>query len=974
MPWYSHPASGSAINCRPNSTARARTDFSRSRGSGGKNSAVWFLRSQAQLTSRLLSKGDAIFVSTIQLIDRFRQEAPDKFAKFAASIDIVLVDEGHYEPARSWSVTIRSLGKPAVLFTATPYRNDLRAFVFDAGAIHITRFADVQRDRFIRQVKVVAAKSDNSPNLFAESVLHAFRKEFGGLPDASRKLIVRCERKDDVAKMGAAFAKKGLTVVGLHERFTRQDMRMDNWKRRSPGDPEEAGAPAVWIHQHKLLEGVDGPSFRAVAMYGPLGSVRALVQQVGRIIRNPGRKANQTALLLDHRGGQVARNWKRFERYDAALNLNDLTRGAPDIVRESFENLPPLDYIAENFRERFDLHAPINVTSDIAVPTSAYFLETSSSFKLNAFLRAVRHDLEERALDHRHFKLAANKHVILYIAWRNSPLLREHYFIELTLHAILVRDFGQHFAYLDTGGGAPLRAEEMAIQGPVARDHLSRLMSHSSASRITGVATRNAVLGPRAVRVRYTSAASIGDTVPFLDDFQHVPTSMIGISKERWRTNESADGEGIEGRRPRLAIRRYLGLGRGHITEAGSRLSLEQYFEWVEEAEKRLSSRRRSVELFGRYARVSGVPHDPDPRNILLDLEEARLVYETLDGEGLTAHQPLELEDACADCKKERPGMPRKFQVRGHGKSFEGTLVFDPTSRRYVIESRELAESFHYIGDRPGPDLVSFLNSHQAFSILPETPGVLYADGSFFSPDIGTGANFDPDRFTAGKILATYAELDGITSEKGDKNLIKARKTGWNVQSLFGWFDANLDVILERPSLVICDDMGTESADFIALDSDESRVVLIHCKARKTRGIYGASALHEVCGQAVKNCGTLSLFNPLRPPNAKRWHQPWSSNAVDGTVESRVRRGGTGPRGNGLGDRLWAKMEGRIRVPNVEREVWIILGATLSKKGWEQELRRNDPAPEAIQTTYLIQSTLASIGGANCRLRILCSP
>ena len=68
------------------------------------------------------------------------------------------------------------------------------------------------------------------------------------------------------------------------------------------------------------------------------------------------------------------------------------------------------------------------------------------------------------------------------------------------------------------------------------------------------------------------------------------------------------------------------------------------------------------------------------------------------------------------------------------------------------------------------------------------------------------------------------------------------------------------------------------------------------------------------------------------------------------------------------------KWKGGSEIPNVEREVWIILGATLSKRGWEQELRKNDPAPEAIQTTHLIQSTLASIGGANSRLRILCSP
>jgi hypothetical protein len=65
-------------------------------------------------------------------------------------------------------------------------------------------------------VKVVAAKSDNSPNLFADSVLNAFRKEFGRLPDASRKLIVRCERKDE--REGAASRDVSKAPVTAHRR------------------------------------------------------------------------------------------------------------------------------------------------------------------------------------------------------------------------------------------------------------------------------------------------------------------------------------------------------------------------------------------------------------------------------------------------------------------------------------------------------------------------------------------------------------------------------------------------------------------------------------------------------------------------------------------------------------------------------------------------------------------------------------
>jgi superfamily II DNA or RNA helicase len=916
-----------------------------------------------------------ILVSTIQLIDRFRQQSLKAFAKFAASIDLVLVDEGHYEPAPSWSTTVRGFQKPVVLLTATPYRNDLRSFDIDPTAIHVTRLADLVSNNFVRTVKIVPCDRPQSATAFADEVLKTFASEFGGQPDAAHKLIIRCQRKEDIEKVGAAFVQKRLTVVGLHERFTNADAAAYPWRRRFADDPEKAGAPVIWVHQHKLLEGVDGPSFRAVAMYKSFGSARALVQQVGRIIRNRDRRPSEVALVMDHLEGQVGKHWSRFKKYDETLTARDLRRGAPEIAREALENLPSLDYIAETFRVRFDIGMNFDPGADISLPTSVYFLRKDSQFDIANLIAGIREELRERTLIHRYFQLKNDQHLLIYIAWRNSPLLPEHYFVEFTLGAIAIRNFSDHISFLDTAGSVPLRAEDLAIGGPAELMHLARLMPRRPGTRIASVTTRNGALGPRAARTRRTSAASIADMVPYLDDFQHIPTALVGTSTDKWRPTSPGNAQSLNPK-PRHSARRYLGLVRGHITEAGRRLAVSDYFKWVETAAARLNGTGRPIPLFSRYARVlNTVPRAPDPRNILLDHDEAHKLFVTDDDvEGLEPGEPLELTDACADCAAGKTGAERAFKVHGHGKKFDATVHFDARARRYIIRSADLDSAFRSIDEATPDSLVSFLNRSQSFIIVPETAGALFAYGEFFSPGIGVGAQFDKDRFPIGKAFQCHAALETILSEKGDDDQLPATAIGWNANSVFGWFDAHLDDLFDDPSLVICDDMGTESADFIALDRDGERVVMVHCKGTNRPHSYGASPLHVVCSQAVKNCGTLNPFNPAKPVNVKRWHEPWKSPAVTGSVTSKIRRGGRGRKDAGFGDRLWRRFDVCLRNPNIEREVWLILGATLSRKDLIAELRKDTSAPEALQATHLLNSTMASVAASNARLKILCSP
>jgi hypothetical protein len=127
-----------------------------------------------------------------------------------------------------------------------------------------------------------------------------------------------------------------------------------------------------------------------------------------------------------------------------------------------------------------------------------------------------------------------------------------------------------------------------------------------------------------------------------------------------------------------------------------------------------------------------------------------------------------------------------------------------------------------------------------------------------------------------GMILTDTERLRNLKDEKGQECLADA--SDWDTDSLFGWISRGapgsdkMKEALGSPDIVVCDDMGTEAADFIV--SDKSRVVLIHVKGAGftgKRSRFSAGKLSYVCAQATKNIRYLSMFNTLKPNNVKRW-------------------------------------------------------------------------------------------------------
>lgn len=122
---------------------------------------------------------------------------------------------------------------------------------------------------------------------------------------------MRCESFADVVEVTKALRSGGKSVVAIHERLTADAAGF--WNHVPP--PSRQVDAEYWVHQWKLLEGVDDVRFSLLAIFGEFRNGRSLIQQVGRIIRNPKRLDRLTARVLyepDHHSPSQEALWEAY--------------------------------------------------------------------------------------------------------------------------------------------------------------------------------------------------------------------------------------------------------------------------------------------------------------------------------------------------------------------------------------------------------------------------------------------------------------------------------------------------------------------------------------------------------------------------------------------------------------------------------------------------------------------------------------
>jgi superfamily II DNA or RNA helicase len=916
-----------------------------------KKSVKLLLPSTASKVLTDPASAGVVFVGTIQALQIIYKTQTKDYRKLSSRVGLVIFDEGHREPAPEWADAVRKLQQPTVLCTATPYRNDLKLFEVNQQFIATLPHQEAEDERFIRHIEFVAPGRWSTANEFVETLLDFWHGRFPRLAPSKAKsprAIIRCADRDAIVHVVRLLKSRGESAIGVHESFPAREQ--DSLRRDVPKDPE-VRPETFWVHQYKLLEGIDVRDFCLLSLFQPLKNARSLVQQVGRIIRNPDRTPNQKGFVLSAKGDRQQEFWQGYLRYERDFEKDPARSENRQIFDASRDLQPEFQYVDGNYRELFNPDAQkLHERLQFAFSTVVFSIE--SSFDLDTFARFLEREWKEKDLDVRSSeRLDKNTLLLVYISWANSAILRSDALMEFRLGLTICRRINGYLFFNDSEGNlCDFLRENANFVDP---EKLERLFVGKTA-RLSSVSVINSDIGSYSIRRRMIQARSISDTAPGLADHAQFCSTVQGYTEE-----QTGD-----------LRRRYVGLTRARVSDRSKGTgNYSEYIGWVEDVARELDRTDDPMAVFERFALHSSPPLKPEPRNILVDLDGVAEEFHCEDENHNSVS--FETDDLCHDIKS------GGFQWLVDGKPYDVSVDFDHKRKRYVLKSSGLEGLFVRTGDRGTEEnVISFLNRHQAFRIVPESAGCIYAHGRFYRPRHplhGRSKNRGIDLL---QIFHPVPALETVNSEKGKPNT--ATNQGWEDGSIFGLLEKAARAIRRIPSyadlnelsnidFLVCDDLNKETADFIAYRESPKEVIFIHAKDGGGSQL-SASNFQEVCGQAMKNLDPLMLYSDAVPRNLSGWDKPWN-NGVTGTVKSRIRVGQQSQKAAAI----WDLVRGAIRDPNTVRQVWIVLGQGFSRQAFERERDRSHPKPETIQILYLLQSTWNAVGAIGAQLKVFCS-
>ncbi|MFB7379796.1 DEAD/DEAH box helicase [Kitasatospora purpeofusca] len=265
-----------------------------------------------------------VVVATPYVLNRC---SPDVRTTLLGSFSHLIVDEAHHAPAATWTRVIDTFaGRPVLLFTATPFREDgLRL----PGRI-IFRFPlrEAQRDGIFGRInyRAVLGQRDTDREL-AEVAVGQLRSDRAAGFD--HLMMVRAEsiaKAEEIGEIYRALAPEfAPTVVHQNVGARRRAAAMQALKDRSC---------RIIVCVDMLGEGFDEPALKIAAMHAARRSLSPMLQFIGRFAR--AREGLGEATLFVAHEPDATSPLRQLLREDADWNLllQDLTDSATSNAEE----------------------------------------------------------------------------------------------------------------------------------------------------------------------------------------------------------------------------------------------------------------------------------------------------------------------------------------------------------------------------------------------------------------------------------------------------------------------------------------------------------------------------------------------------------------------------------------------------------------------------------------------------------------
>lgn len=915
-------------------------------------------------------------------------------------VDLVIIDEGHYEPAFVWSQCIRILDRPTVLLSATPYRNDFKYFSVRGNFAFNLSYQEATENALIRKIEFAPAKylpkRADGASEFVKSLDTYYRQVVLQMPwpscaDAPR-VIVRAKDYDGLLLLRDALKTQlSMPCVLIHDRIVRDDKSKLEFASATAaiGAPETRGV-TYWLHQWKLLEGVDEKTFSTVAVFQAFTNSRAAIQQVGRVLRfmDPTRELEERATIFadDEVIEDLRGRFDRYKKYEAYFDRDPQEA----LIRES--RLPalllryaaPYQYLFGDFRERFGLDDEESIPrfNDFNLPLRASIYRYVGSESIDQITSRCKEamGLEERYDVHvlqPQPDEPQNARLIVYLTWKNSELLNNHSLPIWNLGAmVLVFAYPRVFVYDTSGLVIDLQKVEFE---PEPAENLRKLIPVTSGKLTARVAQASAIgldLSESAIRSVTARMRDFNATFYDLAQSKQVLNAVRAYLHSADRSKS-----------------RYVSLDRSSVSDTENSVDrthdVQSYVTWTKTLVDALDSSAEPSGVFRRFAQSIPAPKASDavPVNVLFDFFEHLVDVPDSFGWSVERCERLRNAELCADVDDK--GV---FRLLVDDTAIEGTISYSVTGNvrprgRYEIDSPELDK---FVKDprrkvAEPMNLVRQINKEQAFRVIPYAANLVYAAKRFYLDDL------DLDSIRRGEEQGTPLErlresewMAQVSSEKGSGSA-----ANWARNSIFGGMfsefgrsnlgapsrsrvrpvadhDPQLSAELAKFHTVVCDDGGSEKADFILVGDDPPKVVLVHAKVNDSQ--LSLNAMQIVGRQALASLAWM-VRGRREASRAQWWTSPWSTDDKQ-QISHRILRSADPDL-----DATWATIQEALLSARYNKEIWIMAGRSLSRAKLIRHLTRaKGPTPNALQMAHYLATLQTAVARANVDMRIYCSP
>ncbi|WP_031441904.1 DEAD/DEAH box helicase [Arenibacter algicola] len=944
--------------------------------------------------SEINIKSDSVICWTIQKLHKVRDTNPDLYKILIKHVNLILFDEGHYEPAPKWSMTIRAFNAPKIIFTATPFRNDFKKFDIDwDNYVYKKSYEELKEQKYLRNVIVKdLGKKGNIISTLKDAI---GRFDLIKQNHKNARLIIKCDSSESIISISKELINLNRQFFSIHETF-KKDFKVKNEALKPyllnsvPKDQEDKDVE-IWVHQFKLVEGIDSSKFRCLAIIDEMNNTRSLVQQIGRIIRNP-RKNNEIAYVYNYTEADYVNEWNGFIDLDKTGKITKTL--AEQILDDVANEVGDHQYIDKKVRIKLTKEEFVNWTehdlkTQVLIPLKANFIEKNKLFNASQFINEyLDHNLKDK--DHVFYKniYGKNSGLYLYFTVKNSPFLANSFFPEITHQICFFKEEKDFLIFYDSGKLLPMGKDKLGIGYGLASAKLRSIFKQTDDTVFSRVALKNSNIGSLEPHSHSYMASSIQDTAPNLNDFSHFLSSTFGhyLDKKVYRDYKDPSLKDEE-----YQIPTYIGFGTGRVSQSeGKNVKFKEYLDWIDYLCDSLKKSFKTSNVFNRYSTEVSNKKDPIPECILLDLFELEIDISVVnnidDSEEEINTEPLSIPEKFSVINKDSNGK-YNFKLVINDIPFIIEIEYDTPRNKYILENKELSGAIETVNaefENKVVNLIKVLNRRQCFRILTKK-GLSYSGGRFYRPHFKFGNDFDQTVSPIPNMLISIDALSKIYSEKGTKN--GTARDSWQDDSIFsliarrGEGSELKNHMLEngeKEELLICTDLNTEPADFILVT--DRKIAFIHVKGKGNKpnpshGRYGASAISEICNQAVKNAHLLSIFDDSPPGNVRTWTSPWNPNKEKPyIVSNRIRTNGIPPEIDpDKHESIWNYMVKKKMDVNISKEVWLVMGHTMKRDVFLEKIGSKNPPAESKQAALTLESTLANIHSLGLKLKVFCS-